>query len=242
METNKEEIKDKKNKVKDREENKNDKAKEEGIIEMKMEKEEKGEEQVVIELSEDMKKHIENKIFSLNEKTKFSFQFLYNKIIRRIIIKNILIYYTDNFASIICGNITYVFFYKLIPVEINFIYKEASKNKTEKFSICSTYELFEYSKKKKCKPCLKIDNNNFEFDFIFEIIVFKKLANLDKIILEQDYRKYVDFKKEEPPNIFPKNKTKLEPEKLSKFFNLFFKYETKSTFEYLDSRKRDDLN
>ena len=111
MKPNKEEIKNKKNEVKDREENINIKSKEKEIIEMNEEKEEEREEPVVFELSEDMKRHIENKIFSLNEKTKFTFQFLYNKIIRRIIIKNILIYYTDNFACIICGNITYIFFY-----------------------------------------------------------------------------------------------------------------------------------
>ena len=160
---------------------------------------------------------------------------------RQSIFKNIYIYFSDNYASIPFDEIDYIFFYKLIPVEIDFIYKDASNNKTENFSICSTYELMEFSEIKKCKPYLKIDNNKYEFNYIFETNDPKKLANLDKIKLVQDYRNYDDYKEENPPTTFPKNNDQLEPEKLSKFFYLFFKFETKSNFEYWYTRKRDNL-
>ena len=242
MEDDKEEkVQDKKNEIKDLEKNNDVKEKEKEIIERNEKEEGEGIEKVVIELGKDLENHIKNKIFSLNEKIKFSFTFLYKKMSRKSFFKNIYIFYSDSYASTSFNEIDYIFFYKLIPVEVDFIYQDALNNEIEKFSICSTYELMEYSEVKKCKPYLKIDNNKYEFNYIFETNDPEKLANLDKIKLVQDYRNYDDYKKENPPTTFPKNNEQLEPEKLSKFFDLFFKFETKSNFEYWYTKKRDYL-
>ena len=131
-----------------------------------------------------------------------------------------------------------MFFYKLVPVEINLIFNEISNNKSENIAICSTYELFQYCNLKNYRPYLIMNNVKYEFNYIFETIYPSTIAKMDKIILEQDFRKFDDYIKEDPPNKFPSNNSELEPEKLSKFFDLYFKFETKSNFEYWESDKR----
>ena len=193
---------------------------------------------VIIELNDDLKNHIKNKIFALNKKLIFNLPFIYDIISRKILFEKLDIVYYDNYANILYNKFNYMFFYKLVPVEINLIFNESSNNKSEKFFICSTYELLQYCDLKKYKPNLIIGDSKYEFNFIFETIYPQIIAKLDKIILEQDYRKFDDYIKEDLPDEFPTNNSKLEPEKLSKFFNLFFKFETKSNFEYWESEER----
>ena len=193
---------------------------------------------VIIELNGDLKNHIKEKKFELNNKLTFDFEFIYDIISRKILYKKLVIIYYDNYASILYKKFNYMFFYKLVSVEINLIFNESSDNKSEKFFICSTYELLQYCNLKNYKPYLIIDNAKYEFNYIFDTIYPQTIAKLDKILLEQDYRKYDDYIKEDPPTNFPINKSELEPKKLSKFFDLFFKFETKSNFEYWESDKR----
>ena len=196
---------------------------------------------MIIELNDDLKNHIKNKIIKLNDTLIFDYSFLYNIISRQILFKKLDIVYYDNYASILYKKLNYMFFYKLVPVEINLIFNEISNNKSENIAICSTYELFQYCNLKNYRPYLIMNNVKYEFNYIFETIYPQTIAKMDKIILEQDFRKFDDYIKEDPPNKFPSNNSELEPEKLSKFFDLYFKFETKSNFEYWESDKRKDF-
>ena len=207
-----------------------------------MEEIEENEKDIIIKLDENLKKHIENKNFILNDKLKIKYKFLYNKISKTNLLNKLDIFYFDTYATIPYKNLYYLFFYKLIPVEINLIYKEETKNKTNKFAICSSYELLEYCKNNNYNPYIEINNDKYEFINLFKSFdIIKKITNLDKIILNQYYRYYDDYKNEKLPNIYPKDNSNLEPEKLSKFFELFFKFETKSNFEYWESQKRKEF-
>ena len=73
---------------------------------------------------------------------------------------------------------------------------------------------------------------------MFDSISHLKFAQLDNIILIQDYRNYYDYKNESVTSCYPNENSKLEPEKLSKFFELFFKFQTKSDFDYWESKTR----
>ena len=105
-----EKTQDKKNEIKDFEKNIDAKAKEKEIIEKNEKEEGEREEKVVIELGEGLEKHIKNKIFSINEKIKFSFSFLYNKISRKSIFKSINIFYSVSYACTSFNEIEYIFF------------------------------------------------------------------------------------------------------------------------------------
>ena len=132
-----------------------------------------------------------------------------------------------------------MFFYKLIPVEFNCIYKDESKNEKKIFNICSSYEIMKYCENNKYNPYIEINNEKYEYKYLFYFIYNYKFEKLDKIILVQDYRVYDDYKNEKPLYIFPREKSELEPNKLSNFFDLYFKFETKSNFEYWKSEQRD---
>ena len=246
-EINKTENKEEISKVKDSEKKKtNEEEKEEEEEEEDDKYDEKlkiilKDQKVIIELNDDLKNHIKNKNFKLDKKLTYDFEFIYNIICRKILHKKLKIVYYDNYANILYKNFNYIFFYKLVPVEINLIFNVTSDNKSEKIFICSTYELLQYCNSKNYKPYLIIDNSKYEFNFIFETISPLTIAKLDKIFLEQDYRKFDDYIKEDPPINFPINNSKLEPKKLSKFFDLFFKFETKSNFEYWESENRRDF-
>ena len=157
---------------------------------------------------------------------------------RKIILRELDSFYFESVLTIVYDNLSYIFFYKLIPVEINLIFTEKSENKKEEFLVCSTYEILIYCKNNNYSPYIKINNDKFEYMYLFKFISPKKFINLDKIILVQNNRGYDDYKNERPLSIFPSDNSELEPEKLSKYFELFFKFETKSNFEYWESLKR----
>ena len=209
--------------------------------EEEIEEKEENEKKVIIELNENLKNHIKNKIFILNDKLQFNFTFLYNKICRKSLFKKLDIFYYDTYAIIPYKNLNYIFFYNLISVEFKFIYQDISMNTTDKFLVCSSYELSEYCQKKDYKPYLIIDNEKYEFKYIFENFYPEKFLNSHKIILEQDNRKYTDYKKENTPSNFPSNNSLLDPKELSKFFDLFFKFENVPNFQYWESKKRNDF-
>ena len=196
---------------------------------------------VLIKLDENLKKHIETKIFELDDNLIFNYRYLYNKMIRKIILTEVESFYYESFLIIIYDNLSYIFFYKLIPVEFNLIFAEKTENEKKEFSVCSTYEILQYCKNNNYNPYIKINKEKFEYMYMFTFISPEKFINLDKIILVQDNRNYDDYKNERPPSIFPTNNSELEPEKLSKFFELFFKFETKSNFEYWESQKRNNF-
>ena len=129
------------------------------------------------------------------------------------------------------------FFCKLIPIDFICLYKE--KTDTSNLSICSTYELFEYCQKYNYNPYILIDSNKYGFKLMFESFYITDFVNLNKIILVQDFMNYDDYKNEEITTNYPQNNSILEPDKLSKFFELFFKFEIKSNFTYWGSDKRD---
>ena len=207
----------------------------------KLEEIEDNKKEIIIKLDENLKKHIENKRIKLNDNLILNYTYLYNKISRRINLQQLQSIYYNSFSIIVYNNLSYIFFYKLIPVEFNLIFKKESDNKTYKFSICSTYELLEYCKNNNYNPYIEINNDKYEYMYMFNFISPEKFKNLDKIILVQDNRNYDDYKNERALSIFPTDNSKLEPEKLSKFFELFFKFETKSNFEYWESEKRKDF-
>ena len=190
---------------------------------------------LIIQIDEDLKKHIEGKFFVLKN-LKLDFKILYNKISQKKLLKNLDIFYKNSNAIISYEKMTYIFFYKLIQVEFKILYDEQSKNKTINFSICSTCELLDYCNENNYNPYIEVNNKKYDFKVLFDYDIL--LENFDKIILVQDYRYYDDYKNEELPTNFPSNNSILEPEKLSKFFELFFKFETKSNIEYWESTNR----
>lgn len=193
---------------------------------------------IVIKLDENLKKHIKDKNFILDNKWKLNLEILYDKISQKKPLNNLDILYDQSYATFPYDNLVYIFFFKLIQVEFKFIYKEESENKTDKFFICSTCELLDYCKKNNYIPYIELDNNKYEFKCMFDSISHLKFAQLDNIILIQDYRNYYDYKNESVTSCYPNENSKLEPEKLSKFFELFFKFQTKSDFDYWESKTR----
>ena len=192
----------------------------------------------LIKIDENLKKHIEDKVFLLNQKLKINVKFLYQKISKREIFESFYIYYSKSYAFIPYGNLGYIFFYKLIPVEFNLIYKNPTENKKYNFSICSSFEILDYCEKNKYNPYIEIDNNKYKYKNLFDAKYFNKFGIFNKIILIQDNREYDVYKNEELLNMFPMDKSNIQPDKLSKFFELYFKFETKSNFEYWESEKR----
>ena len=192
----------------------------------------------IIKLDENLKKYIDDKIFVLNDKWKLNLKILYCKISKKKALPKLNIYYLESYAYISFKKIMYIFFYKLMPVEVKLIFKEEKNNKTERFSICSTYELLLYCKNNNYNPYIQIENNKYEFERLFDYFYILTLHKFDKIILTQDFRNYDDFEKDELQATYPGNNSKLEPGKLSKFFDLFFPFEKKSNFNYWDYDKR----
>ena len=190
-----------------------------------------------IKLDENLKKYIEDKTFVLNDKWKLNLKILYYKISKRKPLKKLDCLYQQSFVIIPFDKLIYIFFYKLTQVEVKLLFKEG-KNETEKFSICSTYELLQYCKKKNYNPYIEIENKKIEFNQLFHSDCTDVFGEFDKIILVQDYRNYDDYKNENLLDSYPKNNYNLEPGKLSKFFDLFFLFEKKSNFDYWDNDKR----
>ena len=228
-----EQIKENENESKKKDESK----KEEEIKDIvTIDEKDKMNEEDIIKLDENLLKYIKNKIFILNDKWKLNLENLYYKIRKRKPISNLDVTYFDSFTVIPLFDTIYIFFYKLIPVEIKAIYKD--KQEKENFSICSTYELSIYCKKKNYNPYIEIGNDKYELKQLFEDIYLLTFMNLDNIILVQDYRNYDDYRKDNLQNSYPNDNSELEPKKLSKFFNLFFLFETKDNFYYWDNIKR----
>ena len=193
----------------------------------------------LIEIDESLKTFIKDKVFILNKKLKINLNFLYKKICKQERFDKFSIFYSGYCAYFSFEDLLYMFFYKLIPVEFNCIYKDESKNEKKIFNICSSYEIMEYCENNKYNPYIEINNEKYEYKYLFYFIYNYKFENLDKIILVQDYRNYDDYTNEKPMYIFPREKSELEPNKLSNFFDLYFKFETKSNFEYWKSEQRD---
>ena len=217
------------------------KLEEEKIVDM-VEPEEiyEKEKSIFIQLDDNFKKHIEGKFFMLDKKSRLNFTFLYNKIIKQNLLEKLDIFYRESNAVIYYKNTAYTFFYKLIQVEFKFLYKDKTKNKIDKFYICSSCELLDYCKQNKYNPYIEINNKKYKFKYLFDFnSTFTK--DIDIMILVQDYSNYDVYKKESLPLLFPKDNAILEPKKLSKFFELFFKFETRSSFEYWGSEKRNDF-
>ncbi len=192
-------------------------------------------EEDIIQLDENLKKHLNDKTMKLDEKM-LKFKDIYDNFKKKNYFKKIDICVYQTYFLILYNGFIYIFFFKLIPVEFNFLYKE--KIDISNISICSTYELFEYCQKYNYNPDILIDNNKYEFKLMFESFYISNFVNLNKIILLQDFMNYDDYKNEEITTDYPQNNSILEPDKLSKFFELFFKFETKSNFEYWGSYKR----
>ena len=195
----------------------------------------------LIKIDENLKKHIEDKVFLLNQKLKINVKFLYQKISKREKFKSFYIYYSKSYAFIPYGNLGYIFFYKLIPVEFNLIYKNPNENQKYIFDICSSFEILDYCEKNKYNPYIEIDNNKYKYKNLFDANYFNKFGIFNKIILIQDYREYDVYENEEILDMFPMDKSNLQPDKLSKFFEFYFKFETKSNFEYWESEKRSNI-
>jgi hypothetical protein len=193
-------------------------------------------EKETIKLDENLKKHIEGKFLVLDEHYKLNLKILYDKIRRGKCLNNLDLFYFNNYASFIYNDLTYIFFYKLIDVELNCIYEDESKNKTINFLICSNYEINEYCTKNNYSPYLEFENNKYGMKYLFDSVFPDK--NLNKIILKQDYRNYDEYKNEEIEKSYPRNNSELEPVKLSHFFYSYFKFENCSNFEYWESAKR----
>ena len=206
-----------------------------------IEEAEKKEKKELIQLDANLKEHIKDKIFILNDKLKFDFTYLYNKISKKNLLKKLDIFYYDSYAIIPYKNLNYIFYFNLIPVELLFKYEKESENKKIEFSICSSYELLDYCKKNNYNPYIVINNDKYKIKDILTSIYFDKIGNLNKINLVEDYRKYEEYKKGVLPSAYPDDKSQLEPQKLSNYFELFFKFETKSNFEYWESKKRRNL-
>ena len=226
------------NKLKEIEEREKKKEIEERL---KFEEIEADKKEVVIELDEHLKEHIKDKKLQLNDNLIFDYVYIYKKISKRIIPSNLTIFYYKSFAIIVYHNLKYIFFYKLIQVEFNVLNKKEIDNKINKFLVCSSYELLEYCKNKHYNPYIEINNNKYEFNHLFKFISSDIFQNLSKFILVQDNRIYDYYKNEFSSSIFPTDNSELEPEKLSNFFELFFKFETKSNFQYWESEKRNDF-
>ena len=193
-------------------------------------------EEDIIQLDENLKKHLNDKTMKLDEKM-LKFKDIYDNFKKKNYFKKIDICVCQTYFLILYNGFIYIFFFKLIPVEFNFLYKE--KIDISNISICSTYELFEYCQKYNYNPDILIDNNKYEFKLMFESFYISNFVNLNKIILVQDFMNYDDYKNEEITTDYPQNNSILEPDKLSKFFELFFKFEIKSNFTYWGSDKRD---
>ena len=193
-------------------------------------------EEDIIQLDENLKTHLNDKTMKLNEKM-LKFKDIYDNFKKKNFFKKIDICVYQTYFLILHNGFIYIFFFKLIPIEFIFLYKE--KTDTSNLSICSTYELFEYCQKYNYNPYILIDNNKYEFKLMFESFYIAKFVNLNKIILVQDFMNYDDYKNEEITTNYPQNNSILEPDKLSKFFELFFKFEIKSNFTYWGSDKRD---
>ena len=192
----------------------------------------------LIKIDENLKKHIEDKVFLLNQKLKINVKFLYQKISKREMFKSFCVVYSKSYAFIPYCNLGYIFFYKLIPVEFNLIYKNPNENQKYIFDICSSFEILDFCEKNKYNPYIEIDNNKYKYKNLFDAKYFNKFGIFNKIILIQDNREYDVYKNEELLNMFPMDKSNIQPDKLSKFFELYFKFETKSNFEYWESEKR----
>ena len=193
-----------------------------------------------IKLEEELKKYIEDKTFILNNKYKLNLEILYYKISKRKPLNILDCFYRQSFAIILFDGLFYIFFYKLTQVEVKLLF-ENGKKETEKFSICSTYELLQYCKNKNFNPYVEIENKKIEFNELFGSDFINIFEKFGKIILVQDYRNYDDYKKENLLDSYPIDNYKLEPEKLSKFFDLFFLFDKNSKFDYWDNAKRSNF-
>ena len=193
-----------------------------------------------IKLEEELKKYIEDKTFILGDKYKLNLKILYYKISKRKPLDILDCFYRQSFAIILFDELFYIFFYKLTQVEVKLLF-ENGKKETEKFSICSTYELLQYCKNKNFNPYVEIENKKIEFNELFGSDYINIFEKFGKIILVQDYRNYDDYKKENLLDSYPIDNYKLEPEKLSKFFDLFFLFDKNSKFDYWDNAKRSNF-
>jgi len=220
--------------IKTKEKKESEKKKELVDIEVMYPIEEKEKEN--IKLDENLKQHIKGKFLVLDEHYKLNLKILYDKIRRGKSLNNLDLFYFNNYASFTYNDLTYIFFYKLIDVELNCIYEDESKNKTFNFLICSNYEINEYCTKNNYSPYLEFENNKYGMKYLFDSVFPDK--NLNKIILKQDYRNYDEYKNEEIKKSYPRNNSELEPVKLSHFFYSYFKFENCSNFEYWESEKR----
>ena len=189
-----------------------------------IEEAEKKEKKELIQLDVNLKEHIKDKIFILNDKLKFDFTYLYNKISKKNLLKKLDIFYYDSYAIIPYKNVNYIFYFNLIPVELLFKYEKESENKKNEFSICSSYELLDYCKKNNYNPYIVINNDKYKIKDILTSVYFDKIGNLNKINLVEDYREYEEYKKGVLPSAYPDDKSQLEPQKLSNYFELFFKF------------------
>ena len=196
---------------------------------------------IVINLDENLISYIKNKNFILNDKYKLNLEILYNRISQEKVLQKLDILYYQNYATITFEGFVYIFFYKLIPVYFKLIYNDSSENKVDKIFVCSSYEILDYCKKKNYNPYLQINESKYEFKYLFMAFYISKFANSNEIILVQDYSDYDDYKTEKLPSFHLRDNSILEPQKLSKFFGLFFLFETKSNFEYWESNIRKDF-
>lgn len=192
-------------------------------------------------LDPELKKYIANKTIKLDENLVISFEDIYNRK------KFDYVKYFPFSSSILIMykyKSSFIFFNKLIPIEVNKKYKNESQNTKSTFLYCSTYEISEYCKKENINPYIIINDYKYKFMDILNFEKIKDLMSFNKIELTQEYYEYDSYVQGTINLSFPikESELKVKPDELSKYFNLFFKFESNNEFEYWYTKKRQVLN
>lgn len=201
------------------------------------------EEAFLAKFDENLNNHIKDKEMILDEECKLKFLYIYSLIDQNKLIDDEHInsfYFKDYFLIYdLKTEFAYIFLFKL--VNIKFLIKEKEKIDEKIIKICSTYEIIDYCKKNKYKPYFEIETIKYKLQDIKNFDIIQKIKKFENITFVQENYEYDEYKNEKELQDYPSDDTSLEPDKLSKFFLLFFKFNSKQMFKFWASDKRTKL-